>query len=206
MIWLSASTNSKITPILSADPNIGVILHPRKNRLKNEVSYFKQFACDNGCYGKDANRVFDFGYYTEYLLQAKTYKSKLLFATAPDVVGDAAATWKRSSPYLQKIRDLDIPAALCFQDGIENLHIDWDTFDVMFIGGTTDFKLSPEVKYLCTIALEHSKWIHMGRVNSLKRMLIAKDFGCHSTDGSKLSFGPQVNLEMVLNWMRKINN
>jgi hypothetical protein len=46
-------------------------------------------------------------------------------------------------PVLPKIRALGVPAALVAQDGLEDMidKIPWDSFDVLFIGGSTAFKL-----------------------------------------------------------------
>lgn len=44
-------------------------------------------------------------------------------------------------------------------------------------------------------------WVHMGRVNSLRRLEIAVDFGCDSVDGNYLGFGPDANLPKLLRWL-----
>ena len=41
----------------------------------------------------------------------------------------------------------------------------------------------------------------MGRVNSLKRYRYAEAIGCDSVDGTKLVFGPDQNLPIVLGWV-----
>jgi hypothetical protein len=58
-----------------------------------------------------------------------------LFATAPDILADAAATLRRSARMLDWIRYSGYPAALVAQDGLEDLTIPWDTFDTLFLGG-----------------------------------------------------------------------
>lgn len=123
-----------------------------------------------------------------------------LFAVAPDVVGDAAATLDRSLPWLPRIRALGFRPAFVAQDGLENLDVPWDEFDCLFIGGTTAWKLSRHAHDLAREAKARGKWLHMGRVNSRRRWLIADYFGCDSVDGTYLAFGPDTNLPALLSW------
>lgn len=126
-----------------------------------------------------------------------------LFATAPDVVGDANATWRKSASVLPMIRSLGYKAALVAQDGIENP--DWDTFDVLFVGGTTTFKLAESTYALAQEAKERGKWCHMGRVNSERRLRAAAISGYDSVDGTYLKFGRDVLLPRLREWMRRLD-
>ena len=49
------------------------------------------------------------------------------------------------------------------------------------------------------------KWVHMGRVNSLRRLRYASAIGCDSADGTYLRFGPDVNLPTLQGWLRDVN-
>lgn len=136
-------------------------------------------------------------------LEANAHRAKsCVFAVAPDVVGDAAATLERSLPWLPKIRALGYPAAFVAQDGLENLTVPWDEFDCLFIGGTTTWKLNPHARELVREAKARGKWVHMGRVNSERRWKYADAIGCDSCDGTFLTFGPDVNLPRLLAWTR----
>lgn len=158
------------------------------------------WCADNGCFGK--------GYPgdEQWFAWLQTYtaeeRSRCLFAVAPDVVGDAAATLERSTPWLQKIRDLGYPVAFVAQNGLENLDVPWDSFDVLFIGGDTDWKLGPHARALVAEAKNRGKWVHMGRVNSHRRLRYAQTIGCDSADGTYIAFGPDQNLPNVMAWLR----
>jgi hypothetical protein len=115
--------------------------------------------------------------------------------------GEAAATWERSSRIFSRIRELDLPAALVAQDGIDASSIDWDAFDVLFIGGSDQFKLGAEAAAIVATAKAHGKWVHFGRVSSQKRFDIAVAFGCDSADGTYIGFGPAKNTPNVLRWL-----
>ena len=66
----------------------------------------------------------------------------------------------------------------------------WDDFDALFIGGTTDWKLGDGAAQLVREAKRRGKWVHMGRVNSLRRMIYAESIGCDSADGTMLKYNP----------------
>lgn len=166
--------------------------HHGKRARFNEILW----AADNGCF---TNPDLDVSKYLEWLEKLMPYQQTCLFATAPDVVGDARKTWERSRDVLGKIRELGFAAALVAQDGIEDSTIHWDEFDCLFIGGTTEWKVNAHS--LCREARERGKWVHMGRVNSLRRMLIARFAGCHSTDGTQLAFAPDKKYEQLQKWL-----
>lgn len=126
------------------------------------------------------------------------------FAAAPDVVGDAAATLARSAPMFARIRALGYPAALVAQDGLEHLDVPWDDFDALFLGGTTDWKLGPGARHLVLQAKSRGMWVHMGRVNSRRRLRYASQIGCDSVDGTLLAFGPDKHLEPLVRWLSQL--
>lgn len=152
------------------------------------------WAADNGCFS-EAFREDRWWAWLSGLDPANC-----LFATAPDVVGDAVATLERSRPWLPQIRALGFPAAFVLQDGQENLPVPWDDFDAAFIGGTTEWKLGPHARALVAEAKRRGKWVHMGRVNSERRYQYARHIGCDSADGTYLVFGPDTNLPKLLSW------
>ena len=56
----------------------------------------------------------------------------------------------------------------------------------LFIGGATnEFKLGPEVEAIVAEGRQRGIWIHMGRVNSLRRLVYAASIGCDSIDGTQ---------------------
>lgn len=155
------------------------------------------WCADNGCFGK--------GYpgddaWLDWLADNAHDAARCAFATAPDVVADAAATLARSAPFLPKIRALGYPAALVAQDGLEHLPVPWSEFDVLFIGGSTGWKLGPEARALVTEAKARGKSVHMGRVNSKRRHDYARHIGCDSVDGTFLTYGPEKNIGLLLEW------
>jgi hypothetical protein len=129
-----------------------------------------------------------------------------LFVTCPDIVTDARATWEMSRPWFRRIRSLGAKPALVAQDGWDDVAVDWDQFDALFIGGSDEFKLS-ESAYLATVeAADRGKWTHMGRVNGRSRVMIARSWKVNSVDGTYLAFGPKVNARRMTNFMEEANS
>ena len=120
-------------------------------------------------------------------------------------MGDHEATLIRSAPWLPKIRALGFPAAFVIQDGATIDTIPWDDFDAVFIGGTTDFKLSDTALDIIRAAKDRGKWVHVGRVNSRRRFLRFSSIA-DSCDGTFLTFGPRIRLPELLGWIREHNN
>lgn len=169
----------------------------------NRVPDGAHYACDNGKFGKGwpgAGAWFPWLWSTVQRYGAE----RCLWATAPDVVGDAEATLAESRPWLPAIRGLGIPAAFVAQDGCENGLIPWGEFDVLFLGGSTEWKTGPAAQLVTKVATGLGIPTHMGRVNSLRRLRLAAEFGCISADGTYLAFGPEKNLPQLMSWLRTI--
>lgn len=179
---------------------LGMIDTPAQGNVLEDADW----CADNGCFGS--------GYpgdeaWLEWLRSHPGDRASCLFATAPDVVGDFAATAERSRPFLPLIREAGYAAALVAQDGMEYTTWDcWDEIDALFIGGSTAWKLSDEVRNLAAVASSLGKWVHMGRVNSRKRLMYADAIGCDSADGTYLTFGPDKNLPTLLGWLAEMNS
>jgi hypothetical protein len=178
---------------------IGMIATPASgNRVEAGVDWIADNACFTGRYpGDDA--------YVGWLAARAVHRGRCALATAPDVVADAAATWVRSRPVLARIRALGYPAALVAQDGLEHLDIDWTAFDALFLGGSTLWKLGPAAADLAAQARSLGLRVHVGRVNSLRRLRYAAAIGADSVDGTHLAYGPRRKLPELLAWLEHVN-
>jgi hypothetical protein len=192
-MYLANASSPKVRDAM-AQGRIGMMATPNEGRTPLPGV---TWAADNGCFSK--NYVGDDRWIT-WLRGHAGHAERCLFASAPDVVGDAAETLARSAPWLPVIRSLGYPAALVAQDGLENLEVPWDEFDVLFIGGTTEWKLSAQAAHLVSEAKKRKKFVHMGRVNSHRRWSYAEHIGCDSVDGTFLAFGPDQNLRRMSVW------
>lgn len=183
------------------DGLLGLIDQPNQNKVTQVVAAHEAGAAwcaDNGCFSDR----WDEGKWWAFLTDNAHRADSCLFAVAPDVVGDAAATLEKSAPWLPQIRALGYPVAFVAQDGLEVLPVPWDDFDALFIGGSTEWKLGHHAREIAAEAKRRGKWVHMGRVNSERRFRYAAAIGCDSADGTYLTFGPDVNLPKLLSWAR----
>jgi hypothetical protein len=74
------------------------------------------------------------------------------------------------------------------------------------LGGTTTWKLSTAAARLTAQARRHGLWVHMGRINSRRRLRHAAAIGCHSADGTYLAYGPDKNLPKLLGWLTTVDS
>jgi hypothetical protein len=179
---------------------IGCMTTPAQgNRIPDGAMY----ACDNGKFGKGWPGATEwFAWLTRTV--ERYGADRCLWAVAPDVPFDSVGTLAESRPWLAKIRALGIPAAFAAQDGCEDGLIPWGEFDVLFLAGSTEWKIGPVAERLSREAKARGLGIHMGRVNSRLRLGIAEWFGCDSADGTYLAFGPEKNLARLNGWLDEI--
>lgn len=196
MLYLANPCGNEEITTAMAEGVLGFIDTPKQgNRRPTGVLW----CADNGCFSER----WEPAEWWRFLEANAGDAATCLFATAPDVVGDAAATEQRAKPWLARIRDLGYPVAYVAQNGMEFSTWDlWDEIDCLFIGGTTEWKLGPEACNLAAVASSLGKWIHVGRVNSERRFRYAQAIRADSCDGTYLTYGPAKNLTNVLAWGR----
>jgi len=204
-----------VTPLMGNTP-VGPGLHAHDNGVFTE-------------WKTKGKKPFNLDAFLRHLDKWHGVRRSCLFAVAPDVIGDWQATLARSAPVLPLIRAKGYRAALVAQDGLEN-HLDaipWGTFDVLFLGGGQDpkyvsktnrvrvkgptgrmrwvgeWKLTPGAARVVAAARARGVDVHMGRVNSLKRLRYAQAIGCTSADGTIIGYAPDVRTPEVQGWLRE---
>lgn len=153
------------------------------------------WAADNGCFADSWDE-------TQWLrwLSKDHPRSGCLFATVPDVVGDHQQTLGRWEIYAPMVRELGYPTAFVGQDGAEEGEIPWEEMDAFFVGGSTAWKMGRDAFDLAMMAADKGKWVHVGRVNSLKRLKYWRNVA-HSSDGTQLAFRPDSHAPRVRTWV-----
>jgi len=206
VLYLGTPSGPDIRAAMSTG-RIGCMTTPAQgNRIPDGALY----ACDNSKFGRDGRGRYWPGAEAWFAWLSRTVKrygpDRCLWALAPDQPFDASGTLTQSLPWLARIRGLGVPAAYAAQDGCDAPGLlPWDAFDVLFLAGSTRWKLGPVAERLAREAQSRGKSVHMGRVNSRRRLRIAQAFGCASCDGTYLAFGPDTNLPRLLAWMNELH-
>lgn len=156
------------------------------------------WAADNGCFSAN----WDADAWKAWLCRT----AGSLFAVVPDVVGDSAATRECWDDWCGTVVDAGHLPAFVLQDGQQVDDVPWGEAACVFVGGSTEFKLSEDARALVVEGRRRGLWAHMGRVNSYRRLLLASSWGCNSADGTFLAFGPQQNVPRLLAWLHKLDN
>lgn len=174
---------------------LGMLLTPNnRNSVDSVVSIGLPWCIDNGAYsGFDEER------FLRLVLRAAGQPG-LLWIVAPDVVADAAATLGRWSIWRERLAGM--PLAFVGQDGQEERQLP-DDAQAFFIGGSTAWKLSRAAADLAMEAKRRGWWVHMGRVNSRKRIHYAISAGCDSIDGSSASMFGDKYIHKYCRWIRQ---
>jgi hypothetical protein len=194
MIYLSgaAPKESRAWLGMMQSPDIG-------NRIPADTWW----AFDNACFNHAG--AFDWPKFERVLRRhLAAAGDRCLFVVAPDVPFDADGTIARFEEYRERMAGLGVPVAFVTQDGMGVEDVPWGDIDALFVGGSTVWKTGQESAALVAAAKARGKWVHMGRVNSLKRLRAAMSMGCDSVDGTFLKYGPTVNMARLESWFAAV--
>jgi hypothetical protein len=170
-----------------AHPNLGRLVQPRHYpSIRETASRGIVWAADNDAFnGFDEKAAAAFG----RMLEALAGIPGCRFVSCPDVVGEAALTDLLFEEWAPRIARFGLPVAYVVQEAgveYEPRGVPWDAIQALFIGCALDReKLGARVRDLVVEAKERGKWVHMGRVNTSRRVAYAREIGCDSVDGTK---------------------
>lgn len=188
-MYLSPQLNA--ARALSLRGDWGVITTPTRWGLST-IKDGTVWAADNEAFtGKfNPERFYD------WLLDMRTYRTTCLFVASPDRVADATETTRLYAIHAPLIRALGYPVAFVAQDGQSAAGLPRD-YDVLFIGGTTQWKLGTGADACIYAARRAGKWVHVGRVNTQRRIRHFQRIGVDSVDGTSVCFGPDKNYPVI---------
>lgn len=189
-IYLSGVHTTPLARLAARGARVGLVLNPAAS-LHRRVACYRWWAADNGCYSRGDR--FDGRRWLAWL--DRLPRTGCLFVVAPDAFnattgrGDCEATWARSQRYLERVRALGFPVALALQDGADAHLPSWDEaerWDAAFVAGSTAWKLSQGAADCCREAALLGKWVHVGRVNTWRRLHWVSYWPVDSVDGTRL--------------------
>ena len=140
----------------------------------------QEYGIDNGAFS-----AFDRDGFLRLLDRNQDRKHLCRFVALPDVVGSARRTLEAFDYWYPLLSGWK--KALVAQDGLEDLPIAWTLIDAIFIGGTTQWKMSKHAADVIRTAKICRKWVHVGRVNTPGRFEYFDGLGADSIDGTGLS-------------------
>lgn len=202
---VSGCTVSAAAWMAKRPDRLGVLMTPRNgNRIAVAVKNATVWAGDNDCFqGLHAPRFLRF--------VAKVLESghKPAWVACPDVVGDSTTTLRQFDVWEPMLHSLGLPVALVGQDGLEPTAVPWDRLDAFFIGGSTEWKLGDPAATLAREAHDRGKLVHVGRVNSLRRIVYFArrmrdgQAWCDTIDGSGFSAWGDKRIHLAVRWIDK---
>jgi hypothetical protein len=180
------------------NPYIGALLTPRAgNSQKSREGLV--WAADNSAFANFDEKSF-------LKMIEKIQGSDCKFVSCPDVVANGESTLKLFYHWMPIIKSFNLPVALVIQNGMKLKDIPFEKLDAIFVGGNDEFKLGKEARRICIEAKKRSKWLHMGRVNTLKRIKYAFELNCDSIDGSGFSMFPDTYIPKTLKYLEELHD
>jgi hypothetical protein len=162
--------------------NLGVLITPKAGNKAHWWPSTTHWAIDNGAWSGFEARPY------RKLLRRCPATPSCLFVAAPDCVGDAIQTRALFNEWYEEIASMGFPIAYVLQDGQRSQDVPWNECQAVFVGGSTAYKLGRDAVRLIREAKERGKWVHMGRVNTMRRVRFAITAGVDSIDGSQFSW------------------
>jgi hypothetical protein len=181
-------------------PNVGMLFQPTTLRIPRCV-----YACDNGVYAAwTKERVWDQKMHTDYLnmLNRLPCDNPPKWVLLPDAVADWPRTRELASIYLPILRQRGYLVALALQDGCcfeEVLEIspDW-----VFVAGSTQWK-EANILPICEFFKPRGIRVHVGRVNTKRRLVLCQSSGVDSVDGTTLNKFRNISLPVISSAMKQ---
>jgi hypothetical protein len=223
VLWLSGASSPRLET-LAAAYNIGVLSTPKTTYRKQlQAAVYRWTAFDNGAFTLGASHL-DFAHDRWWFwandvirgLSAEAH-SRVLFLALPDaidvtdpkitnappkVTGYPEKTLAWAARWIPHAKTLGVPLALVAGNGMEG-HLDeipWADLEWIFLGGDDDWKLGGGARLVVKATHYHGLKVHMGRVNSGRRLRYAAELGCDSTDGTFLARAGVGGIDRVLRW------
>jgi hypothetical protein len=172
---------------------VGRLLTPP---LTGSLDVVHPYTCmDNFAYSNWQPHLF-----LKLLNKYKAVADSIKWVACPDVVGDWRRTLDRFEGWNYMLESQGYKRAYVLQDGQPIKCIPWDQIVCVFLGGTDDYKMSKLAKKTLWAAKKRGKLVHVGRVNSIKRINLFIDV-MDSFDGLTYSRFNRTHLQPVLDYL-----
>lgn len=142
------------------------------------------YAIDNGAWtAHQQGRSFDVGAFERVV---DSLGAGADWIVVPDVVCDAAASLRLTESWLQRLAEYRLLVAV--QNGMTHEDVRaWLGPRVgIFVGGDSEWK-ERTARYWGALSRERSCWLHVARVNTVRRIAICAEAGADSFDGTSVT-------------------
>jgi hypothetical protein len=192
---------SGATATLRQHGNVGELILPGAGNAPDGLRLEPgRWAMDNGAYSGFEPDAF------MRMLERFHGRKGCRFVAAPDCVADAHQTALQWPFWSRVIRGVGFVPAFVAQDGLTVADVPWKELGALFLGGTTEWKLGPVARELAAYAKSRGLWVHVGRVNSRRRIQHAASVGADSIDGSQWSQWPTTYIPKGVSWIDQATN
>lgn len=165
----------------------GVMTRASDSCIPNGIKEGRSWAMDNEAF----TRGFNFSRWYKHFNRLMPWFNNCLFVVVPDIVGDYKKTLSLWHEYYSVFDRISAgKLAFVVQDGQTPQDLP-QNYNTLFIGGSTNFKLSSQADNLIEYAKNTKKKVHAGRVNSKKRIDHFKLYGVDTVDGTGACFAPK---------------
>lgn len=171
----------------------GILRSPRSGAKGNILTRepHRMWCADNDAF----HGLFNEATFRNWLAKMKPFAHRCVFVTCPDVVADSVTTNALWLKWALPISEIGYEPAFVIQDGQEPEKLPGSS--VFFLGGSTEFKMGAKARDCIAEAKRRLAWVHIGRVNSQRRLAYFASLGADSADGTTINRGPIVKSRML---------
>jgi len=145
-----------------------------------------KFSLDNGAWSCfQQGRAFDD---RAFMLAVEKVGEEADWIVLPDIVMGGKRSLDLSLAWLERLRGLPTPVLIAVQNGVhpDDVRSFLSPSVGIFVGGDTGWKEGTAIEW-GTVARKRNCYLHVGRVNSARRIAICAAAGANSYDGSSAS-------------------
>jgi hypothetical protein len=156
---------------------------------------FMPYALDNGAFA--AGDAWEEAPWFDLMEWAKLSGQRPLWSIVPDVVADRLRTLRKWNLYAPQLQKYGWPLAFAVQDGMVAADVPSGA-DVVFVGGSTEWKWATAEMWC-----KEFPRVHVGRVNTYRRLWDCHDWGAESCDGTGWTRGDQRQARGLLAYLEE---
>lgn len=203
MLVMPANNSNAHTLNVVFPDRVGMLFSPAGKRKPRRLKW----GMDNGIYSawvksdystdmSEQRSHWDEEAFRDMLVWAKELDTEPEWVVVPDVPANPEATMAEFAKWRPLIESHGYKPAMAAQDGMTPSDIPEGV--VCFMGGTNDFKW-PQLQHFC----DSLPTVHVGRVNTYRRLWQCHDAGAASVDGTGFFRGCQRQLKGLIDYLKE---